>query len=187
MIQYSAALRQAIAEVLPTLLGTNPQLVLYQGTIPANCETASTDPIIAIFELPNPYFSTLNGSNTLVGTWTATCILAGTPNYFRLETSAGACILQGVVGYSFSTYWQINTNYTVGQLVVNGPYIYTCIVEGVSATSGLGPSGTGNGIVDGTVGWNYAGIFGDLNFNPPVFTLGETIPITVFQITTGNQ
>lgn len=52
--------------------------------------------------------------------------------------------------------WAPSTAYSVGQLVSNGGNAYTCVVAGTSAASG-GPTGTGTGIIDGTVTWDFAG------------------------------
>src|SRR5215472_12340053 len=50
--------------------------------------------------------------------------------------------------------WAANTAYAVNAVVFNSPNVYTCTVAGTSAASG-GPTGTGSGIVDNTVTWNY--------------------------------
>lgn len=57
-------------------------------------------------------------------------------------------------------FWIEGTVYAPGDQVVNGDKIYECIIGGTSAvTSGgvppTGPTGTGSGIVDGTVTWDY--------------------------------
>lgn len=52
--------------------------------------------------------------------------------------------------------WQPSTVYLVGNKTVNGGNEYIVTSEGESASSG-GPSGTGTGISDGTVTWNYVG------------------------------
>lgn len=51
--------------------------------------------------------------------------------------------------------WQANTDYlTVDTLVINGSNIYKVVIGGHSALSG-GPTGTGSGIVDNTVTWDW--------------------------------
>ena len=52
--------------------------------------------------------------------------------------------------------WAISTAYEVGQLRLNGSNVYVCRTAGTSAGSG-GPTGTGTGIADGTVVWDYKG------------------------------
>lgn len=59
--------------------------------------------------------------------------------------------------------WSNGTAYTVGQVVVNPSgsgasslgYWYVATTAGTSSASCCGPSGTGTGITDGTVVWNY--------------------------------
>ena len=50
--------------------------------------------------------------------------------------------------------WLANTAYVVNQTAYNGGNVYVCTVAGTSAGSG-GPGGTGTGITDGGVTWNY--------------------------------
>lgn len=52
--------------------------------------------------------------------------------------------------------WKPSTRYTAGEQVTANGKRYTCTAaDGYSAGSGTGPSGTGTGIVDGTVTWDY--------------------------------
>lgn len=53
--------------------------------------------------------------------------------------------------------WAPNTPYMAGRQVANGSNLYVAVINGVSGSSG-GPTGTGTGIVDGSVKWNYAGV-----------------------------
>lgn len=55
--------------------------------------------------------------------------------------------------------WAATTAYTVGALVLNDSgKTYVCVTAGTSAGSG-GPTGTGSGITDGTVVWNFSVAF----------------------------
>lgn len=58
--------------------------------------------------------------------------------------------------------WVVNTVYFVGMYVQNGSKLYVCSTISAlgfrSAFSGSGPSGTGTGIVDGGVKWDYVDI-----------------------------
>jgi hypothetical protein len=56
--------------------------------------------------------------------------------------------------------WQQNTAYTVGQTSEANGNVYTVTTAGTSATTGTGPSGTGTGITDGTVVWNFTQVAG---------------------------
>lgn len=52
--------------------------------------------------------------------------------------------------------WAPSTSYaTIGQTVQVGTNVYAVTTAGTSASSGSGPTGTGSGIVDGTVVWKY--------------------------------
>jgi hypothetical protein len=66
------------------------------------------------------------------------------------------------------TNWAPSTAYSVGNVVVNSNRMYRCSDDGTSASSG-GPSGSGNGVVDGSVQWDH---------------LGETIQIALRELAT---
>lgn len=51
--------------------------------------------------------------------------------------------------------WSASTVYAVGNMVRNSSKQYICTVGGTSASSG-GPTGTGTGITDGSVTWDYS-------------------------------
>lgn len=59
---------------------------------------------------------------------------------------------------TFNTYgeWAVTTAYILDQKVTKGGNIYVVTTAGTSAGAG-GPSGTGTGIADGTVVWDYFG------------------------------
>jgi hypothetical protein len=54
--------------------------------------------------------------------------------------------------------WAAGTAYALNAQVNSGGNLYTCATAGTSDAAGTGPSGTGTGIADGTVVWNYAGV-----------------------------
>lgn len=58
--------------------------------------------------------------------------------------------------------WLPTTAYVVGDYVRNLGNVYICTTDGTSASSG-GPTGTGSGIVDGTVVWAFKGVEVDVN------------------------
>lgn len=72
-----------------------------------------------------------------------------------LRLNAGntyVCIDAGISAPT--TAWVASTTYAIGACRTNGGNTYVCTKAGVSASSG-GPTGTGFGIVDGTVNWDY--------------------------------
>lgn len=60
----------------------------------------------------------------------------------------------GATAGTYYTPWLASTIYAVGQKVYNSSNVYVCTVAGTSASSG-GPTGTGTGITDGGVTWDY--------------------------------
>lgn len=65
-------------------------------------------------------------------------------------TTGWPCSLTGRLAKA----WAISTAYVVGQMRKNGGNVYVCTTGGTSAGAG-GPSGTGTGIADNTVVWDY--------------------------------
>lgn len=83
--------------------------------------------------------------------------------------------LDANVTIAAATAWAGSTSYSVGDLVTNDSNIYVCTVAGTSAGSG-GPTGTGDGIVDNTVTWNFVG--DGTGTVEGAFTAEETGPLT---------
>lgn len=54
-----------------------------------------------------------------------------------------------------SSPWATSTVYAVGDLRFANSNVYRCTIAGTSASSGTGPSGTGVGIPDNTVAWEF--------------------------------
>jgi hypothetical protein len=78
-----------------------------------------------------------------------------TPPASRTNTVTGLDNGEIVVWVQAAFPWEANTAYIVGDLVTNDSgKIYRCVVAGTSAGSG-GPTGTGTGITDNTVTWDY--------------------------------
>lgn len=73
---------------------------------------------------------------------------AASTSYQVVCTTAGA---------STTTAWAITTVYAAGAWVYNGVNVYACVTGGTSAGAG-GPTGTGAGIVDGTVVWDFVAV-----------------------------
>lgn len=86
------------------------------------------------------------------------CIVAGTsassgtgPSGVGLAIIDNGCSWRSL---DISPAWTATTAYIIGDRVVNGANRYVVTVAGTSAGSG-GPTGTGTGIVDNGVTWNY--------------------------------
>lgn len=123
--------------------------------------TASMASVLATITLNDP-------SGTIAGT-PAVLTLSGFP---KSDTSAdntgkavaaiitdsddNSVIISMTVGLNSTVApaWAGTTAYTAGQFVTNGANQYKCTTGGTSAGSG-GPTGTGTGITDNTVTWDY--------------------------------
>jgi len=82
--------------------------------------------------------------------------------------------------------WAANTAYAVNAIVLNSQNVYTCTVAGTSAASG-GPTGTGSGIVDNTVTWNW--VSGAVAYSTTLLQQLTTTTATFYEnvnVTTGG-
>ncbi len=99
----------------------------------------------------------VNGLNSYI------CTVAGTSAGAGGPTGQGVGIVDGGVTWSFTEgNWTALTLYAAGCKVKKNNRLYVCTIGGTSAAAG-GPTGTGSGIVDGTVTWDYVA-----EYTPPV-------------------
>lgn len=76
---------------------------------------------------------------------------------------AGAIIKKLFIHQSnYGAAWAQSTAYAVGALVSAGGNLYLCTGAGTSASTGAGPTGTGNAITDGSVTWAYQQVVGTI-------------------------
>jgi len=80
------------------------------------------------------------------------------------------------------TAWVALTVTALGAVVTNGANSYVCTVAGTTAASG-GPTGTGTGITDGSVTWNYLGAAVSDGINLSVASVAAGMSITVSSFT----
>jgi hypothetical protein len=80
------------------------------------------------------------------------------------------------------TAWAASTIYTVGTQRLSGTNLYIVTTAGTSDAT-AGPTGTGTGIVDGTVVWDYLAV---APVNSPTATTNVTIMEGVFQTSNGS-
>lgn len=104
----------------------------------------------------------------------------------RIRESGSADVITGLsVGLTSSAApaWAGSTSYTSGAYRANGANIYRCVTGGTSASSG-GPTGTGTGITDGTVTWDwYCSANADIQLDSLEVTAGQTVTINSATIT----
>jgi hypothetical protein len=180
--QLGTAERNAANDAIETSIGTTATLEVRTGTPPANCAAADTGTVVATITLPADWLAaSASGAKTILGTWQdASADATGRAGHFRIKASASARI-QGLV----SMPWAASTAFSVGDQVTNGGNLYRCTVAGTSAGSG-GPSGTGAGIVDGGVTWNFVQAGADMSVDNIAFASGQQFTVTAFTLTMGG-
>ena len=96
--QFSTAVRNAVADVYESTIGTAPTLEIRTGAQPANCAAASTGTVLATIVLPSDWLSAASGgAKSLLGTWQdAAADATGTAGHFRISQGA-TCHDQGSV------------------------------------------------------------------------------------------
>jgi hypothetical protein len=128
------------------------------GTVSFNGSTNSGNVAVTLTNTPdkgkgfnlvgNPYPSYLS--------WSAVA-----NNSINTDMTTGANMPTGTIWYrtisdNGKSAWVANTGYTAGDVVYNANRFYTATSSGTSDASS-GPSGTGTGIADNSVVWDYAG------------------------------
>lgn len=180
--QLGTALRTSMAQALCDALA-NGSIKLFSGSVPANCAASDPATTLATGTLPATAATASSGVATKSGSWSFTgAVGAGggtAATVYRLYTSGGVCCAQGPVGPSYTASWAASTAYTAGDRRLNGANVYICTVGGTSASSG-GPTGTGTGITDGTVTWNYLGAAGDMGLDNTSIASGQTGAVSTF-------
>lgn len=97
-IQYSTTHRTSSMATLNTDIGINAQFIIYSGAIPANVGTAATGTLLVQFAGNATAFgSAASAVLTASAVANANASAAGTAGYYRINTSAGAAVMQGYV------------------------------------------------------------------------------------------
>lgn len=96
--QFSASIRNAVADIIETTIGTAPTLEMRTGAPPASCAAADTGTLIASMTLPSDWLAqAASGVKSLNGTWqTPSANATGTAGHFRIKVGA-TCHIQGTV------------------------------------------------------------------------------------------
>lgn len=182
-LQYSDTVRNAKLDAVETAIGTAPLLEIRTGPPPANCAAADIGTELVEMTLPSDWMAAAaSASKAKAGTWSGTAVAAGNAGHFRIKHSSGSPVhAQGIVTED----WHASTVYVVGQQVNNDSgKAYKCTTGGTSAGSG-GPTGTGTGITDGTVVWDYIGL-SDMEVDNDNIGVGQTVTVNTFTLAAGN-
>ena len=149
----------SVALAAACALSNNGTLVFLNGATPATPETAlSGNTTLATLTYAAtaygaPSWSAPNMQATASFTGNANPVANGGATFARGYKADGATV---TADYTVGSAWIASNVFAVGQYCTNGGNTYKCTAAGTSAASG-GPTGTGSGIVDGTVTWNYTG------------------------------
>lgn len=184
-MQFSVAVRNARLDAIETAIGASAVLKIRSGTQPANVATADSGTVLSTLSLPSDWMAAASaGAKAKAGTWEdLSADATGYAGHWRAYASDGTtCHAQGPCAQA----WAGTTAYEVGHRVVVNGNVYVCTAAGTSASSG-GPTGTGTGITDGGVTWNYVqpGV-GVLVLNNTSMIATQTVTVTGFTITDGN-
>jgi hypothetical protein len=88
VLRYSAAIRQAQAAAIVTDAGTNPKVLIYQGTQPASVATAAGGTLLATLPITGALGTAASGVVTLP-TMTVAASASGTAQWFRITKTDG--------------------------------------------------------------------------------------------------
>ena len=100
-MQYSVAIRNARLDVVETTINADvPRLLIFEGSIPANCAAADAGTVLVNTVLPSDWLAAASGGQKSIANnpWALTGIAAGNGQYFRIKNNANsACHIQGSV------------------------------------------------------------------------------------------
>ncbi len=118
-LKYAVALKNARLDQIATALGNGAKLQIYDGSQPANPDTAVTSQVkLAELTCGSPFAgSASSGVLTANAITAANAVATGTASWFRLTTSGGSAKLDGTVGTSTSDLIIDNTSINSGQQV----------------------------------------------------------------------
>lgn len=184
-MQESVALRTLRISQINTILtaqGGLPLLKIFGADPPLNVAAADPANLLCTITLPPSPFASANGVASMIPPWFGTASQSGYAQCFRLYDSTPTCHVQGFC----SEPWQPSVNYVLNQNVSNVNGVYSCISPGVSASVGLGPSGTGTSIIDGSVTWAFLWPIAEMVFGTTNLSPGLSLPVQSFSISAAN-
>ena len=119
-LQFSAAVRNAMLDVIESTIGVSAVLKIRTGAAPADVATADSGTVLATLNLPSDWMAAAStGTKAKSGTWQDTSAdAAGTAAHFRIYASDGTTPhIQGTVGQGSGDLSLDNTNIASGQQV----------------------------------------------------------------------
>lgn len=124
-ISIATAQRNAALDALTSAIGASGRLRMYDGTPPANANTAlSGNNLLADLPLSATFAPAASGGVLTASAITTTnAALTGTASFFRLTTSGGAAVIQGSMGLSGQ-----DLNMNTLSIVAGGPVAVSSLV-----------------------------------------------------------
>lgn len=118
-LKYSNGTRHAQNEGLITYAGSGAKICIYQGTQPANANTAiSTQTLLVTCTLAGTFGTDTDGTLTLGTVNPGTAVATGTAQFFRIFQSNGSTVvMDGSVGTSGADLNLNNTSINITQTV----------------------------------------------------------------------
>jgi hypothetical protein len=184
-MQESVVLRTARVSQINTILtaqGGIPILKIFAADPPLNVAASDPANLLCTINLPSNPLSSANGVTSKIGDWVGIASNGGYAQSFRMYDSTPTCHVQGYC----SELWQPSTTYALNQNISNINGVYSCSGPGVSASVGVGPSGTGSGIVDGGAIWTFLWPFAEMVFGTTNLAPGLNLPVQSFSISAAN-
>ena len=118
-LKYSNGTRDAQQQGLILYAGSNALINIYNGTQPANANTAiSTQTLLVSLPISGSFGTDSNGTITLSSVTSANATATGTATFFRIFKSDGTTVvMDGSVGTSGADMNLDNTSIATGQTV----------------------------------------------------------------------
>jgi len=118
-LKYSNGTRDAQQNGLITYAGSAAIIHIYDGTQPANANTAiSTQTLLVALNVSGSFGTDSNGTITMSSVTSATAVATGTATFFRITKSDNSTVvMDGSVGTSGTDMILDNTSIATGQTV----------------------------------------------------------------------
>lgn len=123
-LSYKTSLRNTMLDAITSAIGTSGLLRIYDGTPPADANTAlSGNTQLASMACSATFAPGASGGVLVANSIAAdTSTVAGTATFFRFLTSGGTCIIQGTVGTSGADLNLPTVTFTNGGTVTVGAF-----------------------------------------------------------------
>jgi len=118
-LKYSNGTRDAQQQGLITYAGSGAKIHIYDGSQPANANTAiSTQTLLATLDVSGSFGTDSNGTITVSSIGNTTAVATGTASFFRITKSDGTTVvMDGSVGTSNADMIFNTVSFVTGDIV----------------------------------------------------------------------